>query len=217
MVAPVMQGTGPVGVAVDPDEYITCSCTDDGFVVQNTIDVKVTPPGLPQEDAIINGVFQAGYTGTITANAGNGYDIVVIPDDLMIVGVWSAYAYCEDGAALSDSDTWGWTVVADAPTVDSQRPLNIETDLDVISARVQSEWGIDTTSLVWTFTPVAGQTMTAVTGGAIQADWAGAIIPLNAHPRGGPREVTIILRTWPELPQRHRLNISLTAETVVGT
>jgi hypothetical protein len=216
-----MTGTAPIGAGIDPDKHITATCTDDVQVVLNTVDVDVTEPTVPPtvHNAVINGAIQVGWqaASTITANAGNGYDIDLVPDDLMIIGAWSAFAYCEDAGAAPAQDTWNWTVAADAPTIDSQSPINIEADLQIVRVRLLDDWGWDTTTIDWTVTPAAGRAFNIVTAGAIKAPFAGSIIKLNDI-GNGPREVTILIRTWPEtVPQGKRLTFALDADTVVGT
>jgi hypothetical protein len=215
MAAPVMTGTAPVGVAVAPNEAIKATCTDDVQVTQNSILVNVTDPNSTVHNAVIGGAIQAGWSGTITANGGNGYDITITPDDLMIVGAWSAYAYCEDGGAASDNDTWGWTVVADAPTIEQRSPIDIETDLVLIGARLRDDWGLDTTTLDMKVTPAADQPRDIIIAGAFQTGYTGSIIPLD-DAGDGPREVTIVVRTWVALPQGRRLTFAIDIESVVG-
>jgi hypothetical protein len=66
---------GSVGVPVDTDVSFTVLDNVGGAGVdQNSIDVTIE--GV---DAIIDGVFQAGFTGSIVAN-GNGFDVTVNPD-----------------------------------------------------------------------------------------------------------------------------------------
>jgi hypothetical protein len=64
-------------------------------ISQTTIDVTLTDPNGDTHLAIVDGSFQAGYAGTIAANANNGFDITIstYPD---IVGSWTVDVYAED-------------------------------------------------------------------------------------------------------------------------
>ena len=83
--------------------------------------------------------------------------------------------------------------------------------------RLLDDWGWDTATIDWTVTPAAGRDFTIVSAGAIKAPFAGSIVELNDAGHG-PREVTILIRTWPtSVAQGKRLTFAIDADTVVGT
>ena len=79
----------------------------------STLDVSFTydPDGSPAtEQAIIDGVFQAGYGGTITP-IGSGYDVVISTHPTFVQGEYQADVYVEDTLGESGSETWRWSVL----------------------------------------------------------------------------------------------------------
>lgn len=96
---------GATGVLVDTD--ITFTVLDDvggSGIDQTTIDVTIEG-----DDAIIDGVFQPGYTGSIVAN-GNGFDVVINPDiDLPGSTTIDVVVFAEDLAVPPNSITFPWS------------------------------------------------------------------------------------------------------------
>ena len=109
-VPPVVTGTGPSGISVAAGAAITFTTTDDTQVVEATISLTLVDPLGATHLPVVAGVVQAGWSGTITANGSNGFDVSVTQDGGMTEGIWAATAYCEDAGAASDSDTWVWYV-----------------------------------------------------------------------------------------------------------
>lgn len=99
----------PGATDVPVDTNVSFTVLDDApgaGVDQNTIDVDIQ--GVP---AIVNGVFQAGFTGSITPN-GNGFDVVVNPDvDFPGSTLVTVDVYAEDLAVPPNSvtDSWNFT------------------------------------------------------------------------------------------------------------
>ena len=176
-VAPVVTGTAPVGVAVDPADPITFTTTDDTQVTEATIDCALTDPALAVVDAIINGVFQAGYNGTIVANGSNGFDVTISTHPPMAAGVWSAYAYAEDGVAASGNDTWGWTVVNAAPVVTGTAPVGVAVDpADWIVFTTTDDDQVTEATIDCALTDPALAVHHAVINGAFQPGYSGTIV-----------------------------------------
>lgn len=111
---PVIINGLPTGLFEQPSVDITFSVIDDrGSAVSSTLDVVIThdPGGSPTiYNVILNGVFQSGFSGTITANAFNGFDVVVDTHAAFADGLWQADVYVEDDLGLSDTDSWQWRV-----------------------------------------------------------------------------------------------------------
>lgn len=210
---PVITPTGPIGTGT-PGDDISFTCSDDIQVDSATIQLELEDPDLNTIDVIINGVFQAGYSGTITANASNGFDVAVTGHPLMDLGVWSATATVDDTLGETDSDSWGWTVSADAPALQDSGPTGTTTELTRIYAQVTDDWGIDTSTIELSAVPPVGAPLVAITGGVIQAGWTGSIIELDDI-GDGPREILIELSGWPELRagQLWRFDLDLTSVT----
>jgi hypothetical protein len=211
---PVVTPENPSGI-VNPDALISFSCSDDIEVDENTIQLELTDPDANTIDVIVNGVFQAGWSGTITANGSNGFDVAVTGHPLMDLGIWSVTATVDDTLGETDSDSWGWTVSADAPALQDSGPVGTTTELSRIYAQVTDDWGIDTSTIELSVVPPVGVPLVATTGGVIQAGWTGSIIELDDI-GNGPREILIELSGWPELPragQLWRFDLDLTSVT----
>ena len=108
-VPPVVTGTAPSGISVAVGAAIEFSTTDDTQVIEATIALTLQDPLGATHLAVVAGVIQAGYSGSITP-VGTGFDVSVTKDGGMAEGIWTATAYCEDGSALSDTDVWHWYV-----------------------------------------------------------------------------------------------------------
>ena len=180
--------------------------------------MTITDPDLTVHTPIINGVLQAGFiTGSsITANGGNGYDIKIQPGDLMLTGAWAAYAYCEDAGAASDFAIWSWTVIANAPVTDSQNTVggNYGT-LSEIRYTITDDWGMDTTTLGFTWQAGVRQTETVISAGVFATGYDGVIVEIDDI-GNGPRTVEIRVTTWPVIYSGERYEFRATGSSVVG-
>ena len=218
-VPPVVTGTGPVGT-VAPNADVEFTTTDDVQVDTTSLRLHLTDPDLNVLVALTGGAWQAGYGGSIVANGSNGFDVKLATHPPFAVGVWSAEGYCTDVPGLSDTDTWGWTVAADSPTVTLQSPLGATTDLVRIGCRCLDDWGFDLTTLSLTAKPSdsrPGDVLTAISAGAIQAGWAGVITPSV----GNPTVLDIVLTSWPAaldavFPSK-LWTFTVSCDTIVGT
>jgi hypothetical protein len=149
-VPPVVTGTGPVGVAVSPGDPITFETTDDVQVIEATLRLEIRHGGAgPWTVAMLAGTWQGPCNGTKTPNAGNGFDVSCSIHPPMSIGFWEARAYCEDGGALSDTDTWSWTVVANPPTCPRKWPASgdLVTQDPIVGFGLEDNWGITLASV----------------------------------------------------------------------
>jgi len=106
---PVITNESPADGAsiTNPAVNLSFSCTDaDGDVVEASIDLDLTDPDAVMVPAIINGVFQTDYGGTIATNGAGGFDVTLSIHPPFRVGTWTAEAYCEDSGGRSDTSTW---------------------------------------------------------------------------------------------------------------
>ncbi len=212
---PVISSEAPTGVAVAPDANISFTTSDDAQVIQNTIDLTLTPPGLPADPVIVNGVFQGFYTGTVVANGTNGFDVTVDPVP-MIVGAWTAVAYCEDVYGASDTAPWGWTVIADPPTISNQFPTGSVLDLSSIRFTLLDDYGLYIPTLEIRAIPAAGTPLVVYTGAAFQTGWGGIVVETGVIYWTEPTRVDVTINTWPDdfeesSPRRWTLEVAITS------
>lgn len=218
---PVISSALPTGTVV-PETQISFSTSDDNSSPSSTIDLEVTFPGdSVATDIIVNGVFQSPYTGTISANGSNGYDVTVnaIP---MPVGSYSATAYCEDDAAQSDTEIWTWTVAStqDPPSLSAQSPASIMlSSSDSIQCQLQDYYGFDMSTLVIQAIPCVGTAMTIYTGSAWQTGWSGTIGQSGGAYGANPTRVSITVSELHEdfvasSPKRWTIDVSV--DTIAG-
>jgi len=112
---PYIYDVDPTGMYEQPDDYVSFKTADDrGSVLANSINLTlVFDPGGPSEtsyDAIVDGVFQVGYSGSITANGSNGFDVLVLVHPDFADGMWEAQVSIEDDEGLTSSGWWQFRV-----------------------------------------------------------------------------------------------------------
>lgn len=197
-IPPTISGESPVGAAEAPDVKVLFITDDDTGVDPSTINLDLTAPDLTVYNAIIGGVFQPGYTGTISA-VGGGYWVALLTHQFFTVGSWQADAYCEDTDKLSAASSWSWTVVANPPSVIYTHPVEFTPDVDQIRFSVVDIYGLDTSSLslsavltgdgektthvgIIATVPQLGWDVTIV-----ESDYTGVI----------PRRIDVVIRDWP--------------------
>lgn len=130
---PTISNNTPTGSDESSEVTVGFDCADDGQVNLLELDLDLTTPAPSTINAIVDGVFQPGYSGTINANASNGYDVRLSNHPVFEPGAWQADAYVEDDAAASATLNWSWTVGSMAIVSGSQSSLNavdIEFDED---------------------------------------------------------------------------------------
>jgi len=151
-------------------------------VDQDTINATVEIDGGGAADAIINGVFQAGWDGpgsSISANAFDGYDVVIDP-----TGSFSSYDEVEVVASCSDlagnpsgNETWSFFIedLVD-PTIDTQSPTGTDvaegTNVSFSTKDVGGS-GVDSSTINATIEINGGGEVDAIINGAFQTGWDG--------------------------------------------
>lgn len=122
--APTITNESPLGSDESALATVSFDTNDDTLVDSTTIDLDLTDPSAVVHNAIVNGVFQPGYGGTIQPNGTNGFDVRLTYHPLFDVGAWQADAYCEDVPGKSASSTWAFTVGSFAIVNGWQSSLN---------------------------------------------------------------------------------------------
>jgi hypothetical protein len=115
------QSPAPLSVDVPVSTSVSFDVTDVGSNV-NTASIDVTISGQP---AIVDGVFQTGFTGSISVIA-NGYAVAVTPDSpLDYSQSISVQAYAEDLAGIPNvvSAAWSFTT-EEAPDINPPEVIN---------------------------------------------------------------------------------------------
>jgi hypothetical protein len=109
---------GAVAVLVDTDVSFTVQDDVGGTGIDQT-SIDVTIGGVP---AVVDGVFQAGYTGSIVPN-GNGFDVVVNPDvDLPGATIINVVVFATDLAVPPNEVTFPWSFTTEFVAVDTGVP-----------------------------------------------------------------------------------------------
>jgi len=106
--APTFSNKTPTGGAEQPDVDVSFTVDDDAQVIEETIQAAFTGPGPVTYQAIVDGVFQPGFGGTITPN-GNGFDVEITTHPLFDEGSWQIDVEAEDDGALVGTDSWSFT------------------------------------------------------------------------------------------------------------
>lgn len=216
---PAISGESPTGSAEDPDVIASFVSEDaDGDISASGIDLEFLDPDSVTHDVIVAGAWQAGYSGTIAANGGGGYDIDVTGHPLFKVGLWRATATVTDDSGMSRSSTWTWTVsAAGGITAEMISPGKTVTGeaIERVILRVLSDWGLDIGTLDLAMSPSVGETMSVIAAGVVQPGWAAILIELDDIGYG-PRHLDIMVTGWPSLPNGHRVDWSLTITDSVG-
>lgn len=103
------QSPGDGGLTEDPDTDLVFDVTDaDGDLDTDTIDLTLEDPDGASANAIVDGVFQSGYSGTISAIA-DGVRVTLSTHPLFRVGSWTATVYAEDEDTASVTTSWTFT------------------------------------------------------------------------------------------------------------
>lgn len=210
-IPPTYGSEAPTGSSVVPDADVEISISDDVSVTQASIDLDLTDPDSTTHNVIINGVFQSGWNGTISANGSNGYDVVVNSHDPFIVGLWTCDVYAEDACRGADY-SWSFTVIADPPSVRSTIPDSGEVVMEnpsSIFVSVEDDWGIDTTTVDLVATSSKNETLQIISGGVFQAGYYGTI-QVNGY-----TGVDILVH-WPDLENGLNWRFDLDLTSIVG-
>ena len=130
---PTIYDETPTGSDESAEVVVGFDCADDTSVDPLTIDLDLTDPSLVVHNAIIDGIFQPGYNGSIIPNGSNGYEVRLSGHPQFDVGAWQADAYVEDGAGAGASLNWSFTVGSMAIVTGYQSRLNaVDIEFDEI-------------------------------------------------------------------------------------
>lgn len=108
-VDPTILNTLPTGTGIAKDTPVTFEIREEvggSEVNASSLDVQIA--GV---DAIIDGVFQtaAGFTGTLTPNIYDGYDVVINHNDFPSATSITVYVYVEDNDGNDATANWSFT------------------------------------------------------------------------------------------------------------
>lgn len=141
---PFIYGMFPTGLEERPDVTFGFSVGDDrGAIYQDglTLTIVFDPLGAATSyDVLVAGVWQTGFSGTITPNAYDGFDVEVVPDNPLADGTWEATADVVDADGAPDSEVWSFGVVT-KPWLLAVRPILrrvVELEFEVAPVRVRS-------------------------------------------------------------------------------
>ena len=195
-IAPVCTWTSPSGGGIIPGATISGTTTDaDGTIdpAQTQVTITHDPLGTPTAyNAIVNGVVQAGFTGSCTAAGWS-----VTKDGGMYPGTWSSSASCQDDVGSSDTDTGSWTVAwSTPPGIDYEHPADYAPEPSMIRFSVTDDYGIDPATLsITAVETVSGERVSwpAVTLGVVEDGWDAVITYTGAT----PTRIDVVIRGWP--------------------
>jgi len=178
-IGPTLTPTAPVGT-VFPGAAIEWSTSDpDDGDDQTKAILTLTDPLMNTHNAVVAGVVQAGFSGGATPNTSGGFDWSITVDDGMDSGTWSAYAYCEDFAGVSDDDTWGWTVDSPPTLTGTYPPTGTSTyEHTLVSFTTTDDLGVVAVTLELDLTAPDGTVYHPVVSGAFNTvnGWNGTIV-----------------------------------------
>jgi hypothetical protein len=215
-----------VGVPVAPSAnvpYFTVrdpNTTDDSIQV-GSLDLDLTDPLGVTVSAVVNGVWQAGFNGTIAAS-GNGWRVTVEAHDPYMVGTWTATARASDAPGETTERSWTFDVEWAAPTLSHTEPLGAVDEMARIYCRATSTtFGFDMTTISMTLKDSItkdGDEYLIIDAGVFQPGFNGAIIDDGS---ANPLTFDIMVRSWPEEIEGRRpprlWTFEVTATTIIGT
>jgi hypothetical protein len=182
--APVFYSNEPTG-STYPTKSVAVNCSDDTNVILGTLNMTFTSPSAVVSNVVVAGAFQAGYGGSISANAFHGYDIKVSTHPLFEVGIWTIYIECADIEGIVSTLTWQFTVECDPPYIHAAMPYSGEcciTRPEWLRVSLADDYGIDLASIDVELLSTRGTSLAAVVGGVIQVGYMGSI---SANGRNG--------------------------------
>jgi hypothetical protein len=107
---PALGSGSPTGAGNTPNSVVSISFTDDNGISASSIDVDLTSPSSIVSHAIINGVFQSGFSGTLPSDLETSGNIIISTHPLLSEGSWEVDVYIEDDEAESDSANWSFDI-----------------------------------------------------------------------------------------------------------
>lgn len=126
LIDPVIDTNTPTGTIDDTDPSIAFITKDPGG---SGVDINTINCTVEGENAIVNGIFQAGWDGagsSINSNAFDGFDVVIDPSaQLDVLTTINVNAECDD--VSGNSTSLGWTFYISTPIVSSASAVNDRT------------------------------------------------------------------------------------------
>jgi hypothetical protein len=175
-IPPTLSNLSPANTAISvaKNAAISFSLGDDTQVLSNLLSVQIAGVG-----AIVNGVIQGGYTGSIVAN-GTGYNVTVAPTNGFSYNqVVSVQVIFQDTTTNTVTNTSSFTVMSDnvPPTLYGQNPVNGATGVSRSSAVcfiVDDDTAVNLSTLNLSIDGV-----NAISGGSAQSGYLLATSPTN--------------------------------------
>jgi hypothetical protein len=174
---PTFANNSPTGTGVSKSTSVSVDINDVGGVgVDNTtIDVDID-----STNAVIDGVFQAGFSGTIVANGSNGYTVTVDKDtDYDSLDTISVDVYAEDLSANSGTFNWSFEIEdylgpLVGPTSPTQDQTGVALDSNIEFTLIDESGTVLSTLVIEVDITGTGTSYeTAYTGEAFQSGWDG--------------------------------------------
>jgi hypothetical protein len=110
--APVLSSQSPTGSEEDPDVTVSVSFTDDMGISATGIDVVLTDPSNDTHNAVVSGVFQTGYSGSLPSEGATSGSVTVSTHPYFAEGSWTSDIDITDQGSLTGNKNWSFTVVA---------------------------------------------------------------------------------------------------------
>ena len=190
---PTISNNLPTGTGVLRTSAITFKTEDisESGIDQSTMDVSIGGA-----DAILAGVFQAGWSGTIIANANNGYDVTInkTTDHASYASV-TVNVSVDDNSSNNAALNWSFQVEdylgpLISPTAPTSGQINVATSTNIV-VTITDEQAVDLNT-VRVLVDDGGGFVLAYEGGgspAFKPGWDGAGSALT----GGPTSYTVTI------------------------
>ena len=176
---PTFTGRAPTGSSVVYDDDVEITVLSGGVQIDSdTIDLDLTDPDSNQVNAIVNGVFQSGYSGTITDDGSNGYDVAVATHPVLTAGTWQVDVFASDGSR-DGTDTWTFTVPPVEVTMAENSPTGDNAvERDPITFAATHTSGVTENTLALTLVDPKGTSHSPLAAGVFDYTngWSGRVI-----------------------------------------
>jgi hypothetical protein len=174
--APIIlnQDPFPGDIGVLPTDPIKFRLQDVGGSGVDVTSIDCTVDG---GNAIIGGVVQAGFTGTVIDIGGNVYDISFTKDATLGEGLISIVVDCDDLASPPNSlnAPYSFTTVGTGPTITNEQPPPSGTGAP--ETNIYFELDDDISGVVEATIDCTIDGIDAIINGVIQAGYGGSIVP----------------------------------------
>jgi len=216
--APTFHNESPTGVGASKTTSIFVEIRETSGIGVNTAEINANVSGI---SAVIGGVFQAGFSGSIVPNAFNGYNLTIDKD--------TDYAsFASIPVSISAKDLSGnlgsinWTFQVEdylGPLILPINPINGQIQVAItenISVNLNDEDSIDMATVVIEVDKTGTGTSfeVAFTGGSFTPDFDGPSSMIA--PDGTPDDVYIIIDPVNLLPPNTLIYVRITARDPTG-